>query len=288
MDVDLAAVDRAVAGAGSESDAELDEVRGSAGGDRRRSARPSLPPVPGSSGLRIAFAITVAWIALCSLGAAVLVMLMWWRDGSAALVASQIDRVYDVIDGLTAVERVLASAAVLLASLWSTVGLWNACRAGGMSRWLVLIAATPVLGGLLVWRLGAELVVPDDSLVSQAVGLTLQGVVVVLVLQGFDQIATRIHASRTGLRATALATYLAVAHLQLFGGLSRLERSTESSQWWTDGVTLVAGSLLLVLAAIAVNEACRAFEEASWRLHDKRIRVTGDGRDRRDARGRHV
>jgi hypothetical protein len=51
-------------------------------------------------------------------------------------------------------------------------------------------------------------------------------------------------------------------------------------------VTLVAGALLLVLAAIAVNEACRAFEDASARLYDKRIRVTGEDRERRGRRGR--
>jgi hypothetical protein len=297
MDVDLAAADRAPDGgsrgpeAGTVPDREREgdgEVRRGPLPGRRRSGRASLPPLPGSPGLRIGLSATVAAIALCSLASAVLVMLMWWRDGASALVASQVDRVYDVVDQLAAVERALAVVAVALASAWSALGLWNACRAGGVARWPVLLAVTPVLGAFAVWRIGAALVVPDDSIGSQALGLTLQGIVVLVVLQGFDQVATRIHASRNGLRATALATYLAVAHLQLFGGLSRLERSTESSDWWTDGVTLVAGALLLVLAAIAVNEACRAFEDASDRLYDKRIRVTGEDRERQGRRARRA
>lgn len=222
--------------------------------------------------LRLATALMLSALCLLTVGGAILVLLLWQQDRDTGVLASQLDRTWDLFDSLRIIERWLAFAVIPVATAWMAVAAINATRATGQRRNPVVAAASLLVGVLGAWVVGREIVAVADDWVGQASGFVLQAVFLAVPLLALLRIAQVAEARHRPLRAAYLVSVAFLAQLQFLGGLSTVDQASPSEEWGRLGAYLIIGALLQVLGALSVNEAARAIEEGTQHRFDLRNR----------------
>jgi hypothetical protein len=229
-------------------------------------------PYPGPAVLRLVMSVLLTALCLLTVGGAILMLLLWQQERSAGVLTTQLDRTWDLFDLLRRVERWVAFAVVPVAVAWIAVATVNVRRATGQRRNPLVTAASLVVGVGGIWLIGSEIVAPATDVLGQAAGWVLQAVFVAVPLLFLERVTGTAEARHRPLRVTGVIAIVYLGHLQFLGGLSTIDQTSGPDEWGRLGAYLVIGALLLVLGALAANEAARAIEEGTEHRYQLRHR----------------
>lgn len=230
------------------------------------------PPFEAGRILRLATSFMLSALCLLTVGGAILVLLLWQQDRASGVLASQLERTWELFDGLRVIERWLAFAVVPVATAWIAVAAMNVRRATGQRRNPVVAAASLPIGLIGAWICGREIVGTADDWVGQAAGFVLQAVFLAIPLLALLRVAQVAEARNRPLRAAYLVGVAFLAQVQFLGGLSTVDQASPADEWGRLGAYLIIGALLLVLGALSVNEAARAIEDGTRHRFELRNR----------------
>jgi hypothetical protein len=220
--------------------------------------------------LRIATATALGALAMITLGAGVVLLLLWRQDRTSGVLSTQVERAWDLVDLLRGFELLIAVAVVPVAMAWAALATLNVRRATARRCNPVFAAlSVPVAVGA-VWAAGAAVVAPADDWPAATGGLILQATALALPVLVLERVARAAEGPRRPLRATYVAAVAYVAHLQGLGGLSTIERTDDPEPWGRLSAYLIMAALIQVFGAIAANEACRSIEGASQHRYELR------------------
>ncbi|MGH9132394.1 MAG: hypothetical protein ACRDZZ_00550 [Ilumatobacteraceae bacterium] len=224
---------------------------------------PARPPLAGAHVLRLAVSALLAVLAVLTLGAGLVLLLLWQEDGASGVLSNQIERAWDLTDNLRRIELIVAVAVVPLAAAWAALATLNVRRATAR-RCNPVIAALSIpaaAGG--VWAIGASVVEPAEDWATTTGGLILQAVVIAVPMLVLERVAMAAEGPRRPLRATYVAAVAYIVHLQTLGALSTIEATDDHERWGRLAAYLIMAALIQLVGAIAANEACRSIEDAS-------------------------
>ncbi|MDW3213901.1 MAG: hypothetical protein R8G01_07905 [Ilumatobacteraceae bacterium] len=229
-------------------------------------------PFAAASTLRIAMAVMMTGLWILTIGGAILVLLLWQQDRDSGVLTDQLERTWNLFDGLRVVERWLAFAVIPVATAWIAVAAINARRATGVRRNPIVAALSLPIGVIGAWFVGRELVGGADDWVGQVSGYVLQCVFLAVPLLALLRVAQAAESRNRPLRATYLVAAGYLAQLQFLGGLSTIDQTSPPDEWGRLGAYLIIGGLLQVLGALSVNEAARSIETATAHRYELRNR----------------
>lgn len=232
----------------------------------------ALEPFPGSNVLRMGMSLVLSAACMLTIGGAVLMLLLWQQNRESGVLATQVDRTWEIFDYLRQVERLVAFAVVPVALAWIVLATINARRATGERRNPALAAAALLAGIGGVWFIGATQVADAEGPVSKAVGIAIQAAFLAVPLIMMERVAEAAEARHRPLRATYLIAVAYIVQLQTLGGLSTIEPTFESDRWGRLGAYMLIGGLLQVLGTLSANEAARAVEEGTDHRYQLRHR----------------
>jgi hypothetical protein len=239
---------------------------------RRPELTAAVEPLPGTNILRLVMTMMLAALCLLSIGGAVLVLLLWQQEQDSGVLTTQIDRTWEIFGYLRDVERWVAMLVVPVAVAWIGLATLNVGRATGQARSVVVAAASLPFGALGVWYIGSGIVAQADGTMARASGIALQAVFVAVPLLALERVVEAADARHRPLRVTFLAAVAYLAVLQGLDGLSTTEVTRDPEEWGRLGSYLVISALILVLGALAANEAARSIEEATDHRYQLRHR----------------
>lgn len=229
-------------------------------------------PIEAVRSVRVGLALMLSALCLLTVAGAILVLLLWQQDRESGVLTSQLERTWDLFDGLRVIERLLAFAVIPVAMLWMAFAAINVRRATGVRRNPIVAALSVPVGCFGVWFVGREVVAEADDWVGEVSGYVLQCVFLAVPLLALLRIAQAAEARNRPMRATYIVAAGYVAQLQFLGGLSTVDQSSPSDQWGELGAYLIIGALLLVLGALSANESARAIEEGTDNRYEIRHR----------------
>lgn len=229
-------------------------------------------PYPGPSVLRAAMSTMLGLLCLVTVGGAILLLLLWQQDRASGVLSNQIDRTWELFDVLRVIERWVALALIPVAVAWILLAVINVRRATGRRRNPVIAAISLPVGLLGVWMVGEQIVAPADDIAGAAAGFVLQLVFLAVPLLALERVAESAEARHRPLRATFLIAAVHLAHLQFLGSLSTIDATTDHAEWPRLGGYLVIAALLLMLGALAANEAARSIEDGTLNRYQLRHR----------------
>jgi hypothetical protein len=230
---------------------------------RREELTTMRAPVSGPTVLRMVIGVLLAVLSVLSLAGGVLLLLLWQQDRSSGVLSTQVDRTWDLIARIQDIEVIVAYCTLPFAVAWAAVAALNVRRTTGTRRNPAVTAAAIPVGALGVWLIGDRVVAPADSWVGQSIGIALQALVLLVPVLALEWIAVAAEAHRRPTRVAYLLTVAALVQLQVLDGTSTIEVSVDPADWGRLGAYLVMGSLLVAMAALAVNEGGRAIEDAA-------------------------
>jgi len=233
---------------------------------------PAEPPLPGPSVLRLVMATLLTVLCLLSIGGAILVLLLWQQSRDSGVLTTQIDRTWDIFGYLRDIERYVAFALLPVATAWIAIATVNVRRATGQRCSAIFAAASLPIGVIGAWLVGVRLVTDDHDSLTRAAGVVLQAVFLAIPLLALERVAEAAEARHRPLRVTYVVGVAYLAILEGLAGLSTAEQTYDASMWGKLGAYLVISALLLVLGALAANEAARAIEEATDHRYQLRHR----------------
>jgi hypothetical protein len=224
---------------------------------------PARRPYPGCSVIRLILSILMSVLCLLTVGGSILVLMLWQQDRASGVLATQVDRTWDLFDLLRQTERVLAFALVPLGAAWLALAAINVFRASGRRRNPIVAAASLPVGVFGAWLIGARVVAEADDWVGQASGFVLQAVFLAIPLLALERIAEVGDARHGPLRASYLIGVVYLAQMQFLGGLSTVDQASAADHWGKLGAYLLIGGLIQVLGTIAITEAARSIEDST-------------------------
>jgi hypothetical protein len=224
---------------------------------------PARPPITGSHFLRFGVSFLLGALAMFTLGAGVLLLLLWQEERESGVLSNQIDRAWELFDTLRRVELIVAVAVVPLATAWAALATLNVRRATARRCNPVIAALSIPVAVAGVWALGASVVAPADDWATATGGILLQALVLAVPVILLERVATAAEGPRRPLRMTYLAALAYIAIVQGLGALSTIAASNDPDEWARLASYLIMAALVQILGAIAVNEACRSIEGAS-------------------------
>jgi len=224
---------------------------------------PPEEPLAAGVKLRILTAVLLSILCLLTFAGAVLILLLWQQDRASGVLTTQLERTWNLFDGLRIVERWLAFAVLPVASLWIAVATVNVRLATGIRRNPVVAALSLPVGVLGAWYVGGELVAEADDWIGRGSGFLLQAVFLAAPLLALLRIAQAADSRTRALRVTYVVSVVYVGQLQFLGGLSNVDQSSPAEEWARLGSYLVIGGLIQVLGALSANEAARAIEDGT-------------------------
>lgn len=248
----------------------LDRMRGIRHGERA----PAKRPHPGESALRVAMSLMLAALCLLTVAGAIVLLLLWQQSRESGVLTTQLDRTWEILDGLQVIERWLAFAVVPVAMALAAMSAINVGRATGNRRNPVVAALSLPIALVAVWLVGREWVATSEDVLVQAGGFAVQVALLALPVIFFERIALTAEARRRPLRVAYLlgAAYLGL--LQFLGTLSTVERGDDSAEWGRLGAYLVIAALVQVLGTLAANEAARAIQQGTDHRYELRSRFS--------------
>jgi hypothetical protein len=229
-------------------------------------------PYPGTAVLRVVMTTLLSVACLLTIGGAILMLLLWRQDRNAGVLTSQIDRTWDLFDHLRQIERVIAFSIVPVAVAWVVLAAVNVRRATGQKPNPVVAAASLPIGIGLAWFAGSQLVGGTEDQITKAAGVVAQIVCLAIPLVAIERVASAAEARVRPLRATWVAAAVFLASMEGLGGLSTIDRTSDSDRWSLLGAYLVIGCLVQVLGTLAANEAARAIEDGTANRYQLRHR----------------
>jgi hypothetical protein len=230
---------------------------------RREELTTMRAPIGGASVLRMVLGVLLGVLSVLSLAAGLLLLLLWQQDRSSGVLSTQVDRTWDLVDRIKAIEVIVAYVTVPFAVAWAALVTMNVRRTTGIRRFAATPAAAIPTAVVLVWLIGDRVIAPADDWVGQAVGIVMQALVMLVPLLALEWVAVAAEAHRRPLRVAYLIAIVALVQLQVLGGLSTVAVSLDAAEWGRLGAYLVIGSLLVALGALAANEGGRAIEDAA-------------------------
>ncbi len=224
---------------------------------------PARPPISGSRFLRFAVSFLLGALAMFTLGAGLLILLLWQENRESGVLSNQIERAWDLFDTLRRTESIVALAVVPLATAWAALATLNVRRATAR-RCNPVIAALSIPAAVAgVWALAASVVAPADDWATATGGLLLQALVMAVPVFVLERVASAAEGPRRPLRMSYLAAVAYLAVVQGLGALSTIVPTSDPDEWARLASYLIIAALVQVLGAIAVNEAFRSIEGAS-------------------------
>lgn len=229
-------------------------------------------PLPGASILRLIMATLLSALCLLTVGAAILMLLLWQQHRDAGVLTTQIDRTWEIFGHLREVERIVAFGVVPVAVAWIVLATVNVHRATGQRRGPIVAGASLVVALAGVWLIGDQIVATADDDLGKASGILLQAVFLAIPLLALERVTETAEARHRPLRATYVIAVAYLAQLQGLGGLSTVDETSDPDRWSRLGAYLVIGALLQVLGSLSANEAARAIEEGTENRYQLRHR----------------
>lgn len=248
----------------------LDRMRGIRHGPRE----PAKPPFAGDVPLRVAMSLMLAVSCLLTVAGAIVLLLLWQQSRDAGVLTSQLDRTWEILDGLRIVERWLAFALVPVAMALIALSAVNVGRATGNHRNPFAAALSLPAGLVAVWLIGREWVAGSDDILDQAAGYAVQVALLATPVIFLERIALTAEARRRPLRAAYVLGAAYVGLLQFIGALSTIERGDDADEWGRLGAYLVIAALVQVLGTLAINEAARAIQQGTDHRYELRSRFS--------------
>lgn len=231
-------------------------------GGRDRLATP-LAPWAGPSIVRTLMTTMLSLMCLMTVGGAILLLLLWQQERDTGVLASQLDRTWDLFEVLRTIERWVAFATVPVAVVWMVLATVNVRRATGHRPSLVMAALSLPAGLAGVWYVGRELVAPAEDWPMSAGMFALQSVFVLLPLVVLLRTAVAAEARHRPMRVAAAFGIVVVGLIQFLGALSTVDQNAGPDEWGRLGAYLIILALTQVLGTLAVNEGARAIEEGT-------------------------
>lgn len=239
---------------------------------RRGDMTAARPPLPGTNIARAVMTSLLSALCLVSLGGAVLMLLLWQQQRNSGVLSSQISRAWELFDHLRDIERVVAVLVLPVAAIWMVLATVNVRRATGQRRNPLVTVASLAVGVGGAWAVGHEFVEPATDWVSRGLGIALQAVCVAVPMIALERIADSAEARRGPLRTAFVMAVASLAHLQAAGGISTIEATYDPTRWGRLAAYLVIGTLMMVLATLAANEAARGIEDGTHNRYELRQR----------------
>lgn len=221
------------------------------------------PPFRVVSMLRLATSVVLSTLSLLTVGGAILVLLLWQQDRASGVLASQLERTWELFDLLRQVERIVAFAAVPVVMAWILVATVNVRRATGERRNPVVAALSVPAAAFGVWYIGKEIVAQSDDWFGRSAGAVLQVIFLAIPLLAVLRVAYAAEARNRPLRVAFIVSVAFIGALQFLGGLSTVDQTSGPDDWGRLGAYLVIMALIQVLGTLSVNEAARAVEEGT-------------------------
>jgi hypothetical protein len=224
------------------------------------------PPLPGARILRMVVGVGMGVLAVLSLAAGVLLLLLWQQDRGSGVLSTQVERTWELVGRIQDVEVIVAYLVVPFAVAWAAVATLNVRRVTGAHRNPALVALSVAAGIALAWLAGDRVAAgaaDDEAWVRLGVGIALQVLAVCIPLVALERVARATEAPRRPLRVSAVLVALCFVHLWVLDGLSRMEATVDPERWGRLGAYLVIGALLQAMAALALNEGARSIEDAA-------------------------
>ena len=231
---------------------------------------PPRPPLPGVAPLRNVLALALAVLAVLTLTGGVLMLLLWRQERSSGVLTNQIDRTWNLFEDLGLIEQIVAVVALGVATAWMALAIINVSRVTSRNPIAALLCLTLPASVAAVMGIRSTVVIPSDDWIGAAGGIALQALVLVFPLIALEYGAGLVDARRRPHRAAYAIAVLLLAHFEFLGGLSTVEFTDDPDEWGLLAAYLVLAALLQVLGAMAANETCRSFEEASEHRFESR------------------
>ncbi len=224
--------------------------------------RDELTQVPGSEPLRLGIVVGLAGLALLGIVGAIVMVLFWIETRDGVVLPSQRDRSWDMIETLTRAAEVLGLVVLALVAIWSFVAVLNARLASSLRRNPVAAALAWPAAAIAIWLLSNRLIV--DSTVDRVVlGFVAQAVVLYVPFVLLERAADAVGARRTPTRMTYVFALVLLVYSQALVTLSDSTETVTSFEFGRLAGFLALGAVVVLLATLAVTEACRSITNAS-------------------------
>ena len=235
------------------------------GADRpNREVMKSRGPVkllPGGNLLRLTLVSLLAGVALLSVIGSIVMFLFWREAGDGALLASQVDRAWEVLDQLRSAERIAGLAGLIVVTGWAFVTVYNVRIASGRRRNPFIAALAWPVTALGIWSVGSQ-IADVESNTDVIVGFGVQAALLYVPFFLLERSATAVGARRSPLRIVYAVGVVLLVHVQGLGGLSTIDQVADAERFGRLAGYLAVAAIVQLLSTLAVTEASRSITDA--------------------------
>ncbi len=224
--------------------------------------RGHIRQIPAARVVGVVITAGLAGLSLISVVGALITFLFWQEMRDGAVLATESERVWDILARLQDVERSVAFLVVVVVSLWTFVAVSNVRMASGRRRNPILAALMWPATAAAIWFLADRLVVEGDA-IRVIAGFAAQAFVLYLPFALLQRSAKAVNVRRNSILLTYGVGVLLLVHIQGLGGLSTLPATSEL----TPIVRLVGyfaiGALLQLVGTFSAAESTRSIGDAA-------------------------
>lgn len=223
----------------------------------------AMPPLPGSTALRLVMATLLGLCCLITVGGATIVLLLWRQNRDSGVLRDDLDRAWDIFGTLRDVELWVALAVIPVSMAWIVLSAINVRRATGTRRNYIAAALSVPIGIAGAWYINTRLITDAQDNLARGAGFALQVVFLAIPLLAMERIVEAAEARHRPLRAAFVIGVGYLASLQFLAAIATADENTEPEDWGRLGGYLLIAALLQVLGTLSANEAARAVDEGS-------------------------
>ena len=221
----------------------------------------------------VGFVVTagLATLSMVSMAGALVMFLLWQEMRTGTLLATENERTWEILALLQGVERSVAFAVLVVASVWTFAAVSNIRMASARRRNpIIAVVMWPATAGA-VWAVAERLIVEGDA-VRVIAGFAAQAILLYLPFAMLQRSARAVNVRRNPILLTYAVGVLLFVHIQGLAGLSTLSETSETSETSEPAQVaqlvgyLAIGALLQLVATLSAAEATRSLNNAAENL----------------------
>jgi hypothetical protein len=215
----------------------------------------------------VSFVITsgLATLSTFSMAGALVLFLFWQEMRGGTLLATENERIWDILALLQDVERSVAFVILVVASVWSFAVVSNIRMASARRRNPIIAVVMWPATAAAVWAVADRLVVGGDA-VRIVAGFAVQAILLYLPFAMLQRSAQAVNVRRNPILLTYAVAVLVLVHVQGLAGLSTLSETSEPAQVARLAGYLAIAALLQLVATFSAADTARLLSNAAKNL----------------------